>query len=95
MGKLPAGVGLFAFTVFVVLVIRITSCECEKARQGWGSATKSGNGLQKTSKLPRLAILTIILFFLKFSVAFVAGERKSLADKGLFEICPATGSATG
>ena len=59
------------------------------------SATKSGNGLQKTSKLPRLAILTIILFFLKFSVAFVAGERKSLADKGFFRDLPGNGVGNG
>lgn len=39
---------------------------------------KSGNGHQKTCKTPRLAILTIILFFLKFSVAFVAGKGKAL-----------------
>jgi len=42
------------------------------------SATKSGNGLQKTCKTPYLALYTIIYFFLIFSVAFVAGERKSL-----------------
>ena len=71
------------------------------------SATKSGNGLQKTCKTPYLALYTILYFFLIFSVAFVAGEKKSPASKGLFGVLPgngvgngiatspATGSATG
>ena len=59
------------------------------------SATKSGNRLQKTCKTPYLALYTILYFFLIFSVALVAGRRKSLANKGLLKILPGNGVGNG
>ena len=55
----------------------------------------SGNGLQKTCKTPYLALYTIIYFFLIFSVAFVAGERKSLVQQGLLRDLPGNGVGNG
>ena len=57
--------------------------------------TKSDNGLQKTCKTPYLALYTILYFFLIFSVAFVAGEKKSPASKGLFGVLPGNGVGNG
>lgn len=91
--NVPAGVALGFFVVFVFWFMRYL-LEMEKARQGV-SATKSGNGLQKTCKTPYLALYTIIYFFLIFSVAFVAGERKSLVQQGLLRDLPGNGVGNG
>jgi hypothetical protein len=42
------------------------------------SATKSGNGLQKTSNIVLSGLFTIFTFFFDFSVAFVAREENPL-----------------
>jgi hypothetical protein len=55
--------------------------EMEKARQGVGSATKSGNGLQKTSNIVLSGSFTIFTFFFDFSVAFVVREENPLKIK--------------
>jgi len=53
----------------------------KKARQGVWSATKSGNGLQKTSNIVLSGLFTIFTFFFDFSVAFVVREENPLKIK--------------
>ena len=53
-----------------------------ESRTGWVSATKSGNGLQKTCNIVLSCSYTIFILFFDFSVAFVVREEKSLIDKG-------------
>jgi len=49
--------------------------EMEKARQGVWSATKSGNGLQKTSNIVLSGLFTILLFSL-ISPLLLLPEKK-------------------
>ncbi len=53
-----------------------------ECRTGCVSATKSGNGLQKTCNIVLSCSYTIFILFFDFSVAFVVREEKSLIDKG-------------
>lgn len=77
MLNVPTGVALCAFAVVVFCVMQYL-LEMEKARQGVWSATKSGNGLQKTSNIVLSGLFTIFTFFFDFSVAFVAREENPL-----------------
>ena len=54
----------------------------QNAGQGCVSATKSGNGLQKTCNIVLSVSYIIFILFFDFSVAFVVREGKSLMDKG-------------
>lgn len=91
--NVPAGVALGFFVVFVFWFMRYL-LEMEKARQGV-SATKSGNGFKKPVKHLIWLFILLFYFFLIFSVAFVAGERKSLVQQGLLRDLPGNGVGNG
>ena len=59
------------------------------------SATKSGNGLQKTCNIVLSVSYTIFILFFDFSVAFVVREEKSLIDKGFSRGWPGNGVGNG
>ena len=69
---------VLVFVFWIVVVFIEYLLEMEKARQGVWSATKSGNGLQKTSNIVLSGLFTIFTFFFDFSVAFVAREENPL-----------------
>ena len=59
------------------------------------SATKSGNGLQKTSNIVLSGSCTIFAFFLDFSVAFVVRLLKILVNKRDLRDYPSNGVGNG
>ena len=70
---------VFVFLIVVAFIEYLL--EMKKARQGVWSATKSGNGLQKTSNIVLSGLFTIFTFFFDFSVAFVVREENPLKIK--------------
>jgi hypothetical protein len=77
---IPPVLRLKSVVHFDPLISGVTLC-AQKAGQGV-SATKSGNGLQKTCNIVLSCSYTIFILFFDFSVAFVVREEKSLIDKG-------------
>ena len=75
----PAGVALGVWTALLFCAMRYL-LETEKARQGV-SATKSGNGLQKTSNIVLSGSYPVFAFFFDFSVAFVVRLLKTFVNK--------------
>jgi len=58
-------------------------------------ATKSGNGLQKTSNIVLSGSYTVFAFFFDFSVAFVVRTLKTLINKGDLRDSPGNGVGNG
>jgi len=59
------------------------------------SATKSGNGLQKTSNIVLSGSYTVFAYFFDFSVAFVVRLLKTLINKGFSRDSPGNGVGNG
>ena len=78
---IPPVLRLKSVVHFDPLISGIALCDAE-SRTGCVSATKSGNGLQKTCNIALSVSYTIFILFFDFSVAFVVREEKSLIDKG-------------
>jgi len=59
------------------------------------SATKPGNGLQKTSNIVLSGSYTVFIFFFDFSVAFVVRTLKTLVNKRDLRDSPGNGVGNG